>query len=370
MILGQSSGIEHVATGGTIDSIWSPERDTAVPAQVSVSAEYFQFLSRHGYPEIQSEVLMLKDSREITIDDKKRIALRIAESAIRHAIVTSGTYLMTDVGRRIQSHPSMRQNHFGKKAAMVASLTPMDGFSMSDGGFNLGMAHAALEDLDPDKSSNVVGVVNGIVAPISVLEKDLTTATFESVDTSDSLLGYNHYTIIPAGGTIDFVFNGLDGVQPAETSFVPGYIRDKVRTTIDFVATPPILKDSRNLTSDDIDMVVAMVRQAPSEFVLVTAGVLRMSELRSRLSEALAHGDDHDRSRRVVLTGARYMLHSLDKSDAPYNLGYAHGKLGTVQPGAHIALAGRLINDDDDPLRYVYTPEELAKAGSVNSFEI
>jgi hypothetical protein len=93
---------------------------------------------------------------------------------------------------------------------------------------------------------------------------------------------------------------------------------------------------------------------------------LRMHELRARLSEALANGDDHDRERRVVLTGARYMLRSLDKTDAPYNLGYAHGKLGAVRPGAHVALAGRLIDDNDDPLRYVYSPEELDKATSAN----
>jgi L-asparaginase/Glu-tRNA(Gln) amidotransferase subunit D len=339
MILGQPSGIEHIATGGTMDSVWSPEKDTAVPAQVSMAAEYLQFLSRHGYPDIPSEVLVLKDSRDIEIEDKKLVARRVAESAVRKAIVTSGTYLMTDIGRRIQAHPTMRNNYFNKCVAMVASLTPLEGFSMSDGGFNLGMAQAVLEDLDPQQSSSVVGVVNGVVAPISVLEKDLTTATFESVDTSDSLLGYSHYTLVPAGGTIDFVFNGLDGVEPAETSFVPGYIRNKVRSSIEFDSTPPILKDSRNLTPVDIDMVIEIVRQAPSEFVLVTSGVLKMPDLRARLDKALASGDDHDRNRRVVLTGARYMLNSLDRSDAPFNLGYAHGKLGTVKPGAHIAIA-------------------------------
>jgi hypothetical protein len=158
-----------------------------------------------------------------------------------------------------------------------------------------------------------------------------------------------------------FTFNGLDGVEPAETSFVPSYIRNRVRSSIEFDATPPILKDSRNLTSEDMDMVIELVRQAPAEFVLVTAGILRMSELRARLDEALRQGDDHDRDRRVVLTGARYMLSSLSKSDAPYNLGYAHGKLGTVRPGAHIALAGRLIDDQEDPLNYVYKPSELER---------
>ncbi len=106
MILGQSSGIEHLATGGTMDLVWSPEKDTAVPANISLAADYLRFLGRHGYPTIQSEVLMLKDSRNITIEDKKLVARRVAESATPRAIVTSGTYLMTEIGRRIASHPT------------------------------------------------------------------------------------------------------------------------------------------------------------------------------------------------------------------------------------------------------------------------
>ncbi len=355
MLVNQPSGIEHIATGGTIESIWSPEEDTAVTAHTSKVADYLQFLSKHGYPDIPSEVLMLKDSRKITIDDKKLVARRVAESATRNAIVTSGTYLMTEIGRRIQSHPSMRKNIFNKKVAMVASLTPLEGFSMSDGGFNLGMAHAILED--DSITAPVMGVVNGAVAPIDALEKDLTTATFESVDTSDSLLGYSRYTLIPAGGTIDFVFDGLDGVEPTATSFIPAYLRTKVRTTVDFDATPPILKDSRKLTDEDMDMVIDVVREAPTEFVIVTSGLLKMTDLRDRLKAGLQSGDNLDR--RVILTGARYMLNSLDRSDAPYNLGYAHGKLGLVDPGVHIAVTGRVLGENENPLNYCYTDQEL-----------
>lgn len=359
MILGESSGIEHIATGGTIDSIWVPEEDKALPQVSSYVATYLQFLARHGYPDIPSETLMLKDSRYITIQDKKSIARRVAESATRKTIVTSGTYLMTEIGERIKRHPSMHRNPFDKRVAMVSCLTPLEGFSMSDGGFGLGMAQAVLEN--PGIKSSVIGVVNGMAAPIEELEKDFTTATFESIDTSESLLGYGRYTIVPAGGTIDFVFDGLDGVEPAATSFIPSYLRDKVRTTVEFDSTPPILKDSRQLTDEDIDKVVDLVREAPTEFVVVTSGLLRMAQLRDRLAQGLAGGEHGDR--RVVITGARYMLNSLDKSDASYNLGYAHGKLGYVKPGVHITVTGRLIGDQEDPLPYCYTDIELKTIG-------
>lgn len=364
MILGEKSGIEHIATGGTIDSIWTPEKDTARPAPTSYAADYLRFLSDHGYPSTPSTTLMLKDSQELTVADKRLIGRTVAESNAQKTIMTSGTYLLVDLGRRIQNHPSMRANRFGKVVALVAAITPLEGFNMPDGGFSLGMAHAALEDVDDKKESSVLGVINGVVAPVDVLEKDLTTATFEQVDTRDSLLGYGRYTVVPAGGTIDFEFNGLDGVEPARNSFVPRYLRDQVRSMTEFDATPPILKDSRNLTKEDMDLVVDLVRSAPSEHVLVTSGLLKIATLRTHLANALQGGDDHDRNRRVVLTGSRYMLGSIGRSDAPFNLGYALGKLGAIEPGAHVAVTGRLLDDNEDPLSYAYTPEELIRVSN------
>lgn len=358
MTVDQTSNIQHIATGGTIDSIWSPERDTAVAAKSSLVTDYFQFLSQHGYPHINSKTLLLKDSRDITVEDRQLIAREVAESASPRTIVTCGTYLMTEVGRRIKAYPTMRDNAFKKRVAMVASLTPLRGFNMSDGGFNLGMAQAALE-LDLPEAHTVLGVVNGIIAPIDALEKDLTTATFGAIDLEDNLLGYDKYALIPAGGTIDFTFNGLDAVEPASSSFVPDYIRNQVRSKLEFNATPPILKDSRDLTGADLDIIAQLVCKAQTGHVIVTAGLIKMAELRDKIQNALASSGERNQQKRVIITGSRYMLSSIDMSDAPYNLGYAHGKLGAVKPGVHIALAGRII--DDDPLRYAYSDNELAR---------
>lgn len=359
MVLGEVSQTEHIATGGTVDGVWSPEKDTVVMGHKSSVADHLQFLGRHGYPIIPSEVLMLKDSRDITSVDKNNIARRVAESATPMTIVSSGTYLMKEIGDRIRTHPNMRNNRFNKRVAMFASLTPMNGFSMSDGGFSLGMACAILEH--KGLVHPVVGVVNGMVAPINALEKDLTTATFENIDKSDSVLGYNRYTLVPAGGSIDFVFDGLDGVRPAATSSIPRYLRDQVRTVAEFDATPPILKDSRNLTDAEQDLVVDLVREAPTEFVLVTSGLLEIAALRKKLAAGLRKGDD--RERRVIVTGSRYLLRSLDESDAPFNLGYAHGKMGIVEPGVHVTVAGRLLEEQQDPLEYCYTNRELEDLG-------
>lgn len=55
----------HYATGGTIDSEWVPTEDTAIPKSESEVAKYFDSLGGLGFPEVESETLMLKDSRQI-----------------------------------------------------------------------------------------------------------------------------------------------------------------------------------------------------------------------------------------------------------------------------------------------------------------
>ncbi|HUP26667.1 MAG TPA: asparaginase domain-containing protein [Candidatus Limnocylindrales bacterium] len=371
MILGERSDIEHQATGGTVDMIWSPERDGVTTVSYSASANLFGFLAAElGFPLINSQVLMQKDSREIDDQDLDRIVNHVAESGAKRTIVTSGTYAMDGIGKEIASHPNLVTNTQRRAIAMVSSIIPLTGFEQSDGGFNLGMATAVLQHVDPTKVP-VFGVASGIAAPIDKMRKSLHNATFR-VDAGINMLGYRNYSLVPAGGTIDFVSNGLDGVEPARKSLIPDYIRDNVRSTVSFHATPPILKDSRYLTKEDRDLIVDLIRQDTTGFVVVTSGLLKVGLLRDRLNEALRQSvDDHDKNRRVVITGSRFLLAmSGVRSDAAFNLGYAHGMLGNIEPGrAHIAVTGRVIGEHEDPLAYCYSVEELQKIGYDTSVE-
>lgn len=360
MILGEQSNIELYATGGTLDMVWSPEEDELMSISDSNCVKYLAFLARLGYPGIDTEVLMQKDSRKIDDSDQLKIVNTVAEAAAQRVVVTTGTYAMDAIGKDIEEHPNMETNTTGMSVAMVSSIIPIKGFEMSDAPFNLGMAVAVLGHVDP-KEVPVFGVASGIAAPIGTMRKSLHDATYRRRGSEINILGYEDYTLVPAGGTIDFESDGLDGVAPAKRSLIPGYIRDNVRSSVKFQATPPILKDSRLLTEGDMDTIVDLVRSAQSEFVIVTSGLLRIGELRGKLNDALSAGDDHDRSRRVVLTGSRHMLGTVGYSDATFNLGFAHGILGKVDPGAHVALTGRLIKDHENPLEYAYRPDELEK---------
>ena len=367
MILGERSEIDHYATGGTIDMVWAPQNDKVECVPYSAAANLLNFLATDlGYPVVSSRVLMERDSREITDQERVKIVNQVAECGAKRVVVTIGTYAMDGIGKDIAAHPNMTSNTQRRAVAMVSSIIPLAGFEKSDGGFNLGMATAVLQHVDPAKVP-VFGVASGIAAPIDKMGKHLNDATFRA-DPRTNMLGYSEYTLVPAGGTIDFVSNSLDGIEAARNSQIPDYMRENVRSSIGFYATPPILKDSRYLTEEDRDLIVDMVREDTSGFVVVTSGLLKIALLRDRINEALTRStDDHDKNRRIVVTGSRFMLALPGvRSDAAFNLGYAHGMLGKVTPGvAHIAVTGRVIGNDEDPLAYCYNEDELKKIADI-----
>src|ERR1700677_2376164 len=86
------------ATGGTIDSEWVAEHDTAETRSESTVAEYLNWLAnRYGFVGVESTILALKDSRQITLEDRRKFAAKIVESPANRILLTSGTYLMPEI---------------------------------------------------------------------------------------------------------------------------------------------------------------------------------------------------------------------------------------------------------------------------------
>lgn len=333
--------IEHIATGGTIDSEWQPEHDTARPAAQGVVEDYLDQIQSMSGGKITygSTELMLKDSRDISRGDREQIANEVAERKANRILVTSGTYLMPEIARGIDRH-SMATHYqsFGKRIVIASSLIPIKGYEMSDGGFSLGLATAVLSEPDSSDFPPVVGAVNGNVIPANELEKDMTTATFESPDSTD-LLGFERFTLVPAGGTMDFVNTTEDSIEPAQDSSIPQYLRDHVHTTKPFHATPPILKDSRDLTDGDIDTISEMIALSETEHVLVTCGLIRIKEVRDRIHKNVG---SKIQDKTVVLTGSKLMLRKAGFSDAPFNLGYSFAQMGLREPGVYTSVLGEV----------------------------
>lgn len=145
--------IHIIATGGTIDSHWDPTRDTVVPNKTSVIPGYLKNLnlfnkvifSKMGLKSSVTQLFM-KDSRDISTTDFKKLLEVIKKTTAKKILVTIGTYTMPDAARYIEQH---FVNKSGKTIIFTGAFTPLEGFNQSDAPFNLGYAIAKLQEPAP-----------------------------------------------------------------------------------------------------------------------------------------------------------------------------------------------------------------------------
>ncbi len=354
---GRMCNIAHRACGGTIDSKWDSSRDTAVSNKETIIPSYLDAVRLPGHY-VTSKTLIMCDSRDVDIYEQDLIAAKVSEAPDRRVVCTSGTYLMPDIAGAILSHLSTRNfDRIGKKVVMTGALIPINGYSMSDGGFNLGMSLAIhQEELCP----RVVIVMNGLCLDVEKgIRKDRKRSKFTSNDGKD-LLGYDDVNIVMAGGSIDFVPDGLDGMVPARESSIPDFLRDSVNFQRRFSAVNPFVKDSRELRAEDMEIILDTVRNASAERVVITTGLYRIQEIQRFLKDNLA-GEDVNKT--VVLTGSRLPLGGASMTDATFNLGYALGKTAFLDRGVHVVLNGMIMGEEkgDNVVELLYTVDERAK---------
>lgn len=135
--------VEVIITGGTIDSKWNGSKDTVEVRQESSLPEYFKGLKL--YNEINFNTVCMKDSREVNDEDRNKIIKIIEESPAKKIIITHGTYTMPDTAKYLNSNMQIKD----KTIILFGSFTPLQGFDMSDGGFNLGYAFSQALVLEP-----------------------------------------------------------------------------------------------------------------------------------------------------------------------------------------------------------------------------
>jgi L-asparaginase len=158
-------------TGGTIDSYYDGIKDTAVPNKESIIPRFIQSLKLYNKTKF-SEVCM-KDSRNITKADLKKVLNVIESSPYKNIIITHGTYTMPDSSRYIQAN--LKKTN--KTIILTAAMLPMTEFTMSDGGFNLGYAVANVQKLSP----GVYVCMNGKVFSSEEVIKIISQGKFSSI---------------------------------------------------------------------------------------------------------------------------------------------------------------------------------------------
>ncbi len=130
-----------IATGGTIDSYYDGTKDTAVPRESSILPQFFKVLKL--YDEVVFVEICMKDSRSLTNEDRKKIVKTIESAKEKKIIITHGTYTMPDTARYIKVNCKRKD----VTIILTGSMIPLEGFTPSDAGFNLGFAMGKLDEL-------------------------------------------------------------------------------------------------------------------------------------------------------------------------------------------------------------------------------
>jgi L-asparaginase len=137
----KNSKLHFIMTGGTIDSYYDGVKDTAVPNEHSVVPKFIKILKL--YEECEFTEVCMKDSRNINESDRQEIMEAVARSESKRIIITHGTYTLPDTARYLKAN---LKDH-GKVIIFVCSMIPLEGFTPTDAGFNLGYAVAQSQEL-------------------------------------------------------------------------------------------------------------------------------------------------------------------------------------------------------------------------------
>lgn len=130
--------IRFITTGGTIDKIYFDAL-----SQFEVGESQVEHILREALVQFDFDVVPLfqKDSLEITDEDRQEIRDYIRDDAASHFVVTHGTDTMTQTAAALAEIQ-------GKTIVLTGALTPAR-FRTTDATFNVGMAVAAVQTLQP-----------------------------------------------------------------------------------------------------------------------------------------------------------------------------------------------------------------------------
>ena len=134
--------IQIFTAGGTIDKVYFDAKSEYAVGDPQIT-DIMQ-VARVGF-DFSCEVLIQKDSLDMTDTDRDHIARRIAASSADRIILTHGTDTMVETAKAVAARLGPDPE---KTVVLVGSLAPAR-FKNSDAEFNIGFAAAAVQTLPP-----------------------------------------------------------------------------------------------------------------------------------------------------------------------------------------------------------------------------
>lgn len=143
------------------------------------------------------------------------------------------------------------------------------------------------------------------------------------------------------GGTIDSHWDGKqDTAVTNEHSGIPAFFQSLILYA-DVAFKEVCMKDSRQLTREDVETVKESIVNASQQKIIVTHGTYTMPDT-AKYVAAQCEG----LQKTVIFTGSMVPLHGFESSDAPFNLGYAIGVIEHLKPGIYLCMNGRTFSPD------------------------
>lgn len=154
-----------LVTGGTFDKQYDEIRGT-----LAFGTSHVEDVLRRGrcFVPLVTEVLMLKDSLDLTDDDRAQIVAAARASAESRLVITHGTDTMVESARALAAAD------LDKTIVLTGAMIPY-AFGSSDGLFNLGSALSFAQVLPP----GVYVAMNGRVFPWDNVRKNRERGVFE-----------------------------------------------------------------------------------------------------------------------------------------------------------------------------------------------
>jgi len=149
-----------------------------------------------------------------------------------------------------------------------------------------------------------------------------------------------HFII--TGGTIDSYYEATkDTAVPLLNSCIPPFIKS-LRLYEKIMFTEVCMKDSRQLTEEDMKEIAEAIEMSPYTKIIVTHGTYTMSDTARFLNARLKRKDQT-----IVFTGSMIPLIGFSPSDAPFNLGYAIAKVQELLSGTYVCMNGKVFSPDE-----------------------
>ena len=139
--------------------------------------------------------------------------------------------------------------------------------------------------------------------------------------------------LIITGGTFDKTYDLLHGKLFFEHTHVPKMLRrSRCKLPIDIL--PLMLKDSLELTTEDLEQIVEACRKTPASSIVITHGTDTMVNTAKLLAAAKL-------KKTIILTGAMIPYAFGSSSDGFFNLGCALAYAQTLPSEVYITMQGQ-----------------------------